>query len=84
MDSLEVVNLAPTLIIPLAYLYLPFLLSIVGYAAISTWALTGQVISKFLNTRLRMRIYGIAMSSALVYTAIGLIDLSSLISSLRN
>lgn len=54
-----------------------FTLGLVSFTAISTWALGGKMIQRFLNTPKRVKIFGIILALALVYTAVDLVGLFS-------
>ncbi len=51
----------------------PPLLAAVAFTAVCTWAATGQVIRRAVNTPLRARVLGVVLAGALVWTAVDLL-----------
>jgi cysteine/O-acetylserine efflux protein len=64
------VFLAPALGQSAAVVWSPFLLATVCFTAVSTWALGGHLIRRWVSTPRRARVLGIVLAGALVYTAI--------------
>lgn len=54
------------------------ILALVSLSSVSTWALGGNLIRRFLNTPQRLKVFGIILALALVYTALDLVGLFSL------
>ncbi len=50
----------------------PVLLAAVSFTSVSTWALGGQLIRRWISTPARARVLGIVLAAALVYTALDL------------
>lgn len=66
------VFLTPILDEPLTFLWTPLVLATITFTAISTWALGGQVIHRWLGTPVRAKAFGTMLALALVYTALDL------------
>lgn len=62
--------LAPLLERPLVLVVSPVVLSIVTFAAISTWSLGGNMIRGWISTPARAQVLGAGLALALVYTAL--------------
>lgn len=64
--------LAPLLEVRSTLAWTPVLLAGVSFSSVSTWALGGQLIRRWISTPGRARALGIVLSLALVYTALDL------------
>ena len=64
--------LAPLLGAKLTLAWTPVLLASVSFTSVSTWALGGQLIRRWINTQQRARVLGLVLAAALVYTALDL------------
>jgi len=72
------VFLMPVLDEPATFILAPPLLALVAFSAISTWALAGHIVRRWLNTPARVRVLGAVLALALVYTALDLLGVMTI------
>lgn len=70
--TMYTVFLAPLLGQRFVLAWSPVLLASVSFCSVSTWALGGQLIRRWINTPQRARVLGAVLAGALVYTALDL------------